>query len=194
MQHKLPPLPYEPDALAPHMSRETLEFHHDKHHAAYVKKLNDLQKGTEFESMSLDDIVRNASGSLYNNAAQAWNHAFFWNCMKPSGGGEVRGPLGEAIKSRWGSYSAFKESFKERAVENFGSGWTWLVKSPTGAIDIVNMAAAGTPLTTGDTPLLTLDVWEHAYYIDYRNERPKFVDAFLKSLVNWEFAQKNFSA
>jgi superoxide dismutase, Fe-Mn family len=192
MQHSLPPLSYAPDALAPHMSRETLEFHHDKHHAAYVKKLNELQQGTEFESMSLEEIVKRSSGSLYNNAAQAWNHAFFWNCMKSGGGGEPRGPLVQAINARWGSYPEFKGSFKDRAVANFGSGWTWLVKKPGGGVDIVNMAAAGTPLTTGDTPLLTLDVWEHAYYIDYRDERPKFVDAFLNSLVNWDFAQKNF--
>jgi superoxide dismutase len=194
MQHELPPLPYAIDALAPHLSRETLEFHHGKHHAAYVKKLNDLQKGTEFESRSLEEIVRNASGSLYNNAAQVWNHTFFWNCMKPSGGGEPVGPLADAVKARWGSYGEFRKSFKERAVDNFGSGWTWLVKTSSGTLEIVNMAAAGNPLTTGDRPLLTLDVWEHAYYIDYRNERPRYIDAFLDSLVNWEFAQRNFSA
>ena len=193
MQHQLPPLPFAADALAPHMSRETLEFHHGKHHAAYVDKLNELLKGTEFESMALEDIVKNASGNLYNNAAQAWNHTFFWSCLKPGGGGEPRGPLAAAINARWGGYAAFKESFHDRAVENFGSGWTWLVKKPGGGIDIVNMAAAGTPLTSGDTPLLTLDVWEHAYYIDYRNQRPKFAEAFLDSLVNWEFAQKNLA-
>lgn len=192
MQHTLPPLPYAADALAPHLSREALELHHDKHHAAYVKELNELQQGTEFESMPLEEIVKRSSGTLYNNAAQAWNHTFFWSCMKPDGGGEPRGPLAEAINARWGSYAEFKGSFKDRAVANFGSGWTWLVKKPGGSVDVVNMAAAGTPLTTGETPLLTLDVWEHAYYIDYRNERPKFVDAFLNSLVNWDFAQENW--
>lgn len=192
MNYQLPPLPYAADALAPHMSRETLEFHHGKHHAAYVDKLNVLLEGTEFEPMKLEDIVKNASGSLYNNAAQAWNHAFFWDCMKPGGGGEPSGPLADAISSRWGSYAAFKKAFSELAVENFGSGWTWLVKQRDGGVDIVNMDAAGTPLTTADAPLLTIDVWEHAYYIDHRNERPKFVKAFLSSLVNWGFAQKNF--
>ena len=193
MQHTLPPLPFAHDALAPHMSRETLEFHHDKHHAAYVKKLNELQQGTEFEKMSLEDIIRKASGPLYNNAAQTWNHTFFWSCLKPDGGGEPKGALADAIKSKWGDHAKFSQAFKDQAVANFGSGWTWLVKKSGGGVDIVNMGAAGTPLTTGDAPLLTLDVWEHAYYIDYRNERPKFADTFLKSLVNWDFAQKNFA-
>ena len=192
MEHTLPPLPYPMDALAPHLSRETLEYHYGKHHNAYVVNLNNLQKGTEFESMPLEDIVRKASGGIYNNAAQVWNHTFFWNCMKPNGGGEPKGALADAIRQKWGSYDAFKEAWVKSAVGNFGSGWTWLVrKADGGGVDIVNMGAAGTPLTTADTPLLTIDVWEHAYYIDYRNLRPKFVETFLNSLVNWEFAERN---
>jgi superoxide dismutase len=193
MQHQLPPLPYAHDALAPHMSRETLEYHHDKHHAAYVNKLNELQGGTEFESMSLEDIVRKSSGPIYNNAAQIWNHTFFWSCMKPGGGGQPGGALAAAIDAKWGGYAKFREAFKNSAIANFGSGWTWLVKKADGGVDIVNMGAAGTPLTTGDKPLLTLDVWEHAYYIDHRNLRPKFVDAFFDGLVSWSFAEKNFA-
>ena len=191
MEHTLPPLPYDYDALAPHYSRETLEYHHDKHHKAYVDNLNNLQKGTEFETMALEDIVRKAQGAIYNNAAQIWNHTFFWSCMKPGGGGEPKGALAEKIKAKWGSTQAFKEAFVKSAVGNFGSGWTWLVKKPDGSVDIVNMGAAATPLTTGDTPVLTIDVWEHAYYIDYRNKRDGFLEAFLDKLVNWDFAAKN---
>jgi len=193
MQHTLAPLPYPIDALAPHLSQETMEYHYGKHHQAYVTNLNTLQKGTEFEALSLEDIVRKASGGVYNNAAQVWNHSFFWRCMKPAGGGEPSGPLAAAIVAQWGSYSAFKDAFSKSAVANFGSGWTWLVKKPNGSVDIVNMGAAGTPLTTLDTPLLTIDVWEHAYYIDYRNLRPKWVETFLSSLVNWKFAEVNFA-
>jgi Fe-Mn family superoxide dismutase len=193
MEHVLPPLPYEHDALAPAMSRETLEYHHDKHHNAYVVTLNKLQKGTEFASMSLEQIVTKTSGILYNNAAQVWNHTFFWNCMKPHGGGEPSGALAQAINAKWGSYAAFKDTFQKSAVDNFGAGWTWLVKKADGSVDIVNMGAAGTPLTTDDKPLLAIDVWEHAYYIDYRNLRPKFVENFLEQLVNWAFVQKNFA-
>ena len=193
MEHTLPPLPYAMDALAPAYSQETLEYHYGKHHNAYVVNLNNLQKGTEFEAMSLEDIVRKASGGIYNNAAQIWNHTFFWNCMKPQGGGTPSGALAQAIDAKWGSYDAFKEAFAKSAVGNFGSGWTWLVKKPDGSVDILNTGAAGTPLTTGDTALLTIDVWEHAYYIDYRNLRPKFVETFLGKLVNWEFAEKNFA-
>jgi len=192
MEHKLPPLPYAMDALAPHLSQETLEYHYGKHHKAYVDNLNNLQKGTEFESMALEDIVKKATGGIYNNAAQIWNHTFFWNCMKPGGGGEPSGALGDAIKAKWGSYAAFKEAFQKSAVGNFGSGWTWLVKKGDGSVDIVNMGAAGTPLTTADKALLTIDVWEHAYYIDYRNARPKWAETFLGALVNWDFAAKNF--
>jgi Fe-Mn family superoxide dismutase len=193
MQHTLPALPFGLDDLAPHMSRETLEFHHGKHHNAYVVNLNNLVAGTEFAEASLEDIVKKSAGPIYNNAAQIWNHTFFWNCVKKDGGGEPTGALAEAITAKWGSYAAFKEAFTKSAVGNFGSGWTWLVKKADGSVDIVNMGAAGTPLTTGDTALLTIDVWEHAYYVDYRNLRPKFVETFLTSLVNWEFAQANFA-
>ena len=193
MEHTLPALPYAHDALAPHLSKETLEYHHDKHHNAYVVNLNNLQKGTEFESMSLEDIVRKSSGGIYNNAAQVWNHTFFWNCMAPKGGGEPGGALGKAIAAKWGNYAAFKEAFTKSAVGNFGSGWTWLVKKADGSVDIVNTSNAATPLTTADKALLTVDVWEHAYYVDYRNARPKFVETFLNSLVNWGFAEANFA-
>jgi len=193
MEHALPPLPFGLDALAPHMSRETLEYHHGKHHNAYVVNLNNLQKGTEFEALSLEEIVRKAAGPVYNNAAQIWNHTFFWHCLKAGGGGEPAGALAAAINAKFGSYAAFKEAFTKSAVGNFGSGWTWLVKKPDGSVDIVNMGAAGTPLTTADKALLTIDVWEHAYYIDHRNLRPRFVETFLNSLVNWSFAEANFA-
>ncbi len=192
MEHTLPPLPYAMDALAPYMSRETLEFHYGKHHQAYVTNLNNLIKGNEFENMPLEEIIRRSSGGVFNNAAQVWNHTFFWNCMKPGGGGEPTGALGQAIGKKWGSYAAFKEAFAKSAVGNFGSGWTWLVKKADGSVDIVNTSNAATPLTTADKPLMTADVWEHAYYIDYRNARPKFVETFLNNLVNWDFAARNF--
>ena len=188
----LPPLPYAPDALQPHMSKETFEYHHGKHHQAYVTNLNNLVPGTEFAGLSLEDIVRKSSGPIFNNAAQVWNHTFFWSCMKPAGGGEPQGALGAAINAKWGSYAAFKEAFTKSAVGNFGSGWTWLVKKADGSVDIANTSNAATPLTTADKPLLTIDVWEHAYYVDYRNARPKFVETFLNSLVNWSFAEANF--
>jgi len=195
MEHTLPPLPFAIDALEPYYSKETLEYHHGKHHNAYVVNLNNLQKGTEYESMALEDIVRRAPNPspIYNNAAQVWNHTFFWHCMKPGGGGEPTGPLADAINAKWGSYAAFRDAFVKSAVGNFGSGWTWLVKKPDGSVDIVNTGAAGTPLTTADKALLTVDVWEHAYYIDYRNLRQKFVETFLDKLVNWDFAQANFA-
>lgn len=194
MEHQLPTLPYDLDALAPYVSRETLEFHHGKHHNAYVVNLNNLIKGTQFETMTLEEIVRSApAGGVYNNAAQVWNHTFFWSCMKPQGGGEPTGALAQAISSKWGSYEEFKKAFIASAVGNFGSGWTWLVRKQDGALDIVNMGAAGTPLTTGDVPLLCVDVWEHAYYIDYRNLRPKFVETFMTSLVNWDFVAENLA-
>ena len=193
MEHTLPPLPYSHDALAPHMSRETLEYHHDKHHNAYVTQLNNLQKGTEFEALSLEEIIKKASGPIYNNAAQIWNHTFFWSCLKPAGGGEPKGALADAINAKWGTFAAFKEAFQKSAVGNFGSGWTWLVKKADGSVDIVNMGPAGTPLTTADKALFTVDVWEHAYYIDHRNLRPKFVETFLNSLANWDFAEANFA-
>src|SRR6476659_6993050 len=193
MAIELPPLPYDRTALEPHMSAETLDYHHGKHHKAYVDNLNKMIEGTELADAPLVDIIRKAQGPMFNNAAQVWNHTFFWNCMKPNGGGEPQGALAQAITSKWGSYAAFKEAFAKSAVGNFGSGWTWLVKKADGSVDIVNMGAAGTPLTTGDKALLTVDVWEHAYYIDFRNLRPKFVETFLTSLANWSFAEKNFA-
>ncbi|ABD70860.1 Superoxide dismutase [Rhodoferax ferrireducens T118] len=193
MEHKLPALPYAIDALAPAYSQETMEYHYGKHHNAYVVNLNNLQKGTDFENMSLEDIIKQASGGIYNNAAQIWNHTFFWNGMKPQGGGEPTGALAAAINAKWGSYVAFKEAFVKSAVGNFGSGWTWLVKKADGSVDIVNMGPAGTPLTSADKALLTVDVWEHAYYIDYRNLRQKYVEVFFDKLVNWGFAQANFA-
>ena len=193
MERTLPPLPYPLDALAPATSKETLEYHYGKHHKAYVDALNTLQKGTEFEALPLEEVVKKATGTIYNNAAQISNHTFFWSCMKPQGGGEPTGPLADAITAKWGSYTAFREAFTKSAIGNFGSGWTWLVKKADGSVDIVNMGAAGTPLTTDDKPLLTMDVWEHAYYIDYRNARAKFAEAFFSSLVNWAFAETNFA-
>ena len=194
MEHVLPPLPYAKDALAPHISAETLEFHYGKHHQAYVTNLNNLIKGTEYENLDLEAIVKKApAGGIYNNSAQVWNHTFFWNSMKPNGGGEPSGALGDAIKAKWGSFDDFKKAFQASAVGNFGSGWTWLVKKADGSVDIVNMGAAGTPLTTGDKALLCIDVWEHAYYIDYRNRRPDFVATFLDKLANWDFAARNFA-
>ena len=192
MEHTLPPLPYPKDALEPHMSKETLEYHYGKHHQAYVTNLNNLIKGTEFENLPLEDIIRKSSGGVFNNSAQVWNHTFFWSCLAPKGGGEPRAALADAISGKWGSFAAFKEAFSKSAVGNFGSGWTWLVKKSDGGVDIVNTSNAGTPLTTGDKALLTLDVWEHAYYIDHRNARPKFIETFFGNLVNWDFAAKNY--
>jgi Fe-Mn family superoxide dismutase len=194
MEHQLPQLPFAKDALAPHMSAETFDYHYSKHHQAYVTNLNNLIKGTEYEALDLEAIVKKApAGGVYNNAAQVWNHTFFWNCLTPNGGGAPKGALAAAIDAKWGSLDAFKTAFQTSAVGNFGSGWTWLVKKADGSVDIVNMGAAGTPLTTGDQALLCVDVWEHAYYIDYRNMRPKFVETYLASLVNWSFAEANFA-
>ncbi len=194
MEHTLPALPYATDALAPHMSKETFEYHSAKHHQAYVTNLNNLIKGTEYENLDLEAIVKKApAGGIYNNAAQVWNHSFFWNCLQPNGGGAPSGALAIAINQKWGSFDEFKKAFQASAVGNFGSGWTWLVKKADGSVDIVNMGAAGTPLTTGDRALLCIDAWEHAYYIDYRNARPKFVETFLEKLANWDYAAKNFA-
>lgn len=193
MQHELPKLPYAMDALAPHISKETMEFHYGKHHQAYVTNLNGLVKGTEFENSSLEDIIKKSSGGVFNNAAQVWNHTFFWHSMKPAGGGKPAGALAAAIDKKWGGFDAFKEAFTKSAVGNFGSGWTWLVKKADGGVELVNTSNAATVLTTADKALLTIDVWEHAYYIDYRNARPKFVETFLTSLANWDFAAKNFA-
>jgi len=194
MEHQLPALPFAKDALAPHMSAETFDYHYAKHHQAYVTNLNNLIKGTEYEALDLEAIVKKApAGGVYNNAAQVWNHTFFWNCLSPNGGGAPKGALADAIAKKWGSVEEFKKAFTASAVGNFGSGWTWLVKKADGSVDIVNMGAAGTPLTTGDKALLCIDVWEHAYYIDYRNARPKFVETYLDKLVNWSFAEANFA-
>lgn len=194
MEHKLPDLPYAIDALAPVISKETLEFHHGKHHASYVTNLNNLIKGTEFENASLEEIVKKSSGGIFNNSAQIWNHTFYWNSMRPvsQGAGQPSGALGQAINAKWGSYDAFKEAFNKAAVGTFGSGWAWLVKKSDGSLDIVSTSNAATPLTTADKPLLTCDVWEHAYYIDFRNARPKYCESFWQ-LVNWDFAAKNFA-
>ncbi|MCG6867684.1 MAG: superoxide dismutase [Fe] [Gammaproteobacteria bacterium] len=194
MAHELPDLPYAKDALAPHVSAETLEFHHDKHHATYVANLNKLVPGTEFENKSLEDIIMNApAGGVFNNAAQIWNHTFYFNCMGPNGGGDPSGALAEAINAAFGSVAQFKEKFSTSAATNFGSGWTWLVKNDSGALEIVNTGNAGTVMTDGKTALLTIDVWEHAYYIDYRNARPKYIENFW-SVVNWDFVAANFGA
>ncbi len=192
MQHELPPLPYEKNALEPHISAETLEYHYGKHHQTYVTNLNKLVVGTEFENMALEEIVKKASGGIFNNAAQVWNHTFYWNCLSPSGGGAPSGALADAINQAFGSFDAFKEKFGTSAATNFGSGWTWLVKSADGGVEIVNTSNAATPLADGKTALLTCDVWEHAYYIDYRNARPKYVEAFW-NLVNWDFVSGNFA-
>ena len=193
MEHTLPALPYAKTALAPHISEETFDFHYGKHHQTYVTNLNNLIKGTEFESLNLEEIIKKSSAGIYNNSAQVWNHTFFWHSMKPNGGGAPTGALADAINAKWGSFDAFKTAFQASAVGNFGSGWTWLVKKADGSVDIVNMGAAGTPLTTGDKALLTIDVWDHAYYIDYRNVRAKYVETFLASLANWDFAAANFA-
>lgn len=192
MSFELPPLPYEKDALEPHISKETIEYHYGKHHQTYVTNLNNLIAGTENEGKSLEDIIKNSSGGLFNNAAQIWNHTFYWNCLGPNGGGEPNGELGQAIKEAFGSFEEFKEQFSKTAITTFGSGWAWLVKNSDGSLSLSSTSNAGTPLTEGQTPLLTCDVWEHAYYIDFRNARPKYVETFW-NLVNWEFVAKNFA-
>ena len=191
MEHTLPPLPYALDALAPHISKETLEFHYGKHHQTYVTNLNNLIKGTEFESATLEEIVKKSSAGIFNNAAQVWNHTFYWNGLKPNGGGTPTGALAEAINKKWTSFEEFKKAFQASALGNFGSGWTWLVKKADGSVDIANTSNAATPLTGNDRPLLTCDVWEHAYYIDYRNARAKYLENFW-NLANWDFSAKNF--
>lgn len=192
MKYELPPLPYETSALAPYMTEETLNFHHGKHHQSYVDNLNVLVIGSELEGKDLESIILNSNGSIFNNAAQIWNHTFFWNSMKPQGGGQPEGALAQAISERWGNHSQFEKEFAASAASNFGSGWTWLVKKNDGTLDIINTCNAFTPITSSDVPLLTLDVWEHAYYIDHRNARPKFIATFLNHLVNWDFAIRNF--
>ena len=191
MTHELPALPYADDALEPVISAETISYHYGKHHQAYVTNLNNLVPGTEFENMSLEDIIMKSSGGVFNNAAQVWNHTFYWNCLSPNGGGEPSGALAEAINAKFGSFEEFKKQFVQSAATNFGSGWTWLVKNADGSLEIFNTSNAGTPMTSGKKALLTVDVWEHAYYIDYRNARPKYMEAFW-ALVNWDFASANF--
>ena len=193
MEHKLPELPYALDALEPHISRETLEFHYGKHHQTYVTNLNNLIKGTEFENASLEEIVKKSSGGIFNNAAQVWNHTFYWHCLAPNAGGEPTGALAQAINAKWGSFEEFKKAFNQVAISTFGSGWAWLVKPPQGELDLVSTSNAATPLASDKTALLTCDVWEHAYYIDYRNSRPNYMDNFWK-LVNWNFVAQNFAA
>jgi Fe-Mn family superoxide dismutase len=193
VEHILPKLPYAQDALAPHISLETMEYHYGKHHQAYVDNLNKLIKGTEFAELPLEAIIQSAPpGVIFNNAAQVWNHTFFWHSMTPAGGGSPTGALADAVTRTWGSVDKFYELFRTLAIGNFGSGWTWLVKKADGSLAMSNTTGAQTPLTGNDKPLLALDVWEHAYYIDYRNQRPKFVEAFLGHLANWEFAARNF--
>ena len=193
MTHTLPPLPYEKNALEPVISAETIDFHYGKHHQAYVTNLNNLIPGTEFETMSLEDIIMKSSGGVFNNAAQVWNHTFYWNCLSPDGGGAPTGALADAINAQFGSFDAFKEAFNKSGATNFGSGWTWLVKNADGSLEIFNTSNAGTPMTSGKKALLTIDVWEHAYYIDYRNARPKYLETIWDK-VNWEFVAANYAA
>lgn len=187
----LPPLPYALDALSPHISKETLEYHYGKHHRAYVDKYNELVAGTADEGVPLEVVVKRARGVLFNNAAQFWNHAFYWNCLAPNGGGVPNGDLARAIETQFGTYAEFKARFSETAVGVFGSGWAWLVKMPDGSVALRATKNAQTPLTTDERPLLTCDMWEHAYYIDHRNNRQQYLEAFW-ALVNWKFAQRNF--
>ncbi len=193
MAFELPPLPFADNALEPTISAETISYHYGKHHQTYVNNLNNLVPGTEFESASLEEIITKASGGIFNNAAQIWNHTFYWNCLTPDAKNAVSGDLAAAIDSTFGSFDEFKAKFSTSAATNFGSGWTWLVKNADGSIEIVNTSNAGSPLTAGQKPLLTCDVWEHAYYIDFRNARPKYVEAFW-GLVNWDFVAANFAA
>ena len=190
MAFELPALPFEKNALAPHISEETLEYHYGKHHNTYVVNLNNLVAGTDFENMSLESIIQKSDGGIFNNAAQVWNHTFYWNCLSPNGGGEPTGAIADAITSTFGSFDKFKEEFNAACVTNFFSGWTWLVKNRAGALEIVKNSNEGCPLTDGQTPIMTCDVWEHAYYIDYRNARPNYVGAFW-NLVNWDFVNSN---
>jgi Fe-Mn family superoxide dismutase len=193
MAFELPPLPYAKDALQPHISQETLEYHYGKHHNAYVVKLNSLLEGKPEANKSLEEVIKTSSGGVFNNAAQIWNHTFYWHCLSPQGGGEPKGAVAEGINKYFGSFADFKAKFTDSAINNFGSSWTWLVKKADGSLAIVNTSNAGTPITeAGLTPILTVDLWEHAYYIDYRNLRPKYMDAFW-ALVNWAFVNKNLA-
>jgi Fe-Mn family superoxide dismutase len=191
MAYELPALPYAADALEPVISSETIDYHYGKHHQAYVTNLNNLVTGTEFDGASLEDIIRKADGAIFNNGAQVWNHTFYWNGLSPDGGGEPGGELAAAIDQAFGSFEAFKDAFNKSAVGNFGSGWTWLVREADGSLAIVNTSNAANPMRDGQTPLLTIDVWEHAYYIDYRNARPKYLEE-IWNLVNWDFVAANY--
>lgn len=190
MEHVLPPLPYPMDALVPYISQETLEYHYNKHHQTYVNNLNNLIRGGEFEDSSLENIMKQSSGSIFNSAAQVWNHTFYWNSLSPEGGGEPKGNIADGITSKWGTFEEFKNVFNKAAMNNFGSGWTWLVKRKDNVLDITNTSNASNPIVEGTKPLLTCDVWEHAYYIDYRNSRQSYLENFW-ALVNWSFASKN---
>ncbi len=190
MSYELPELPYAKDALSPHISAETLEYHHGKHHAAYTNKLNAMLPGSGFEEASLDDIIKKADGGLFNQAAQYFNHSFYWKCLSPNGGGAPKGAIAEAINESFGSFDAFKDAFTKAAGGHFGSGWAWLVKNTDGKLEVTSTHDAGCPIRDGAKPILTCDVWEHAYYIDYRNARPKYIEAFW-NLVNWDFANEN---
>ncbi|KNC55077.1 superoxide dismutase [Thecamonas trahens ATCC 50062] len=191
---ELPPLPYAMDALAPHISQETLEYHYGKHHQGYVNKLNKQIPGSEYEGKSLEEIVTSASGGVFNNAAQVWNHSFYWQCLSPNGGGKpVDGPFAQALVDAFGSIDAFVDAYSQAIATVFGSGWAWLVKNQDGKLEIVCTKDAGCPITDGLIPILTCDVWEHAYYIDYRNSRPNYIEAFWQ-LVNWDFAAAQFAA
>jgi Fe-Mn family superoxide dismutase len=191
-QHTLPPLPFRIDALAPHISKETLEYHYGKHHRAYVNKLNELVAGSEYEGIALPELVRQSTGPLFNNAAQVWNHNFYWNCLSPTSSETPSGGLAEAIDNCFGSLDRFESEFTRKALAKFGSGWTWLVKCADGTLAIRNSDDADNPLRWHEEALLTCDVWEHAYYIDYRNERARYIEGFW-SLVNWDFATANFA-
>jgi len=192
MAFELPSLPYAKNALAPHISEETLEFHHGKHHKTYVDNLNNLVPGTEFDGQSLEDIIKGSSGGIFNNAAQVWNHTFYWHCLSPNGGGEPTGELADAINDTFGSFDNFKEEFTKTSVTTFGSGWGWLVKNTEGQLELASTVGAGNPMTDGKTPLLTCDVWEHAYYIDYRNARPAYLKAFWE-LINWDYVAEQYA-
>lgn len=192
MPFELPSLPYPKDALAPFLSAETFDFHWGKHHAAYVTNLNKLVEGTDLASKSLEELIKTAQGPVFNNAAQMWNHTFFWHCMSPDGGSPPKGALGEAIDRSFGSFTAFRDKFTASATGLFGSGWCWLARDASGALEILPLSNADTPLAHGKTPVLTVDVWEHAYYIDYRNARAKFVEGFWE-VTNWDYAAKAFA-
>lgn len=189
----LPELPFPKDALKPHISEEALDFHHGKHHAAYVNNLNNLIKGTKFEEMPLEEIIRNSEAGVFNNSAQVFNHTFFWNSLSPNAGGSPNGKLLDLINKNFGSFDSFKEKFSNAATTLFGSGWTWLVQNKDDSLEIIQTQNAGTPLTLSKKPIITLDVWEHAYYIDYRNARPKFIEHFWE-LANWDFANKQLNS